>query len=158
MSGKAAFDEARRAALKYILFKKRTVYEVEKKLENSGFSEDVISKVTAHYLELKYLDDELYTEKFIEEWKRLKYESYNKLIVRLKKKGISESIIYKCVDYSETDELEKLEKCFVKKYGEVDGFDKQLLDDVQFSRKFYYFFSSRGFSFELINRLLNPEA
>lgn len=151
------FEKAREKALSYILFKKRTGFEVRRKLERSGFEEAEINKVINHYLKLKYIDDEAFTEKFIDEWKRLKCESVNKLRLTLKKKGISNDLISKyieCTGNTVSGEFDRIKLCFIKKYGELGEFNKREFDDIKFKRKFYYYFGSRGFDIETIRRLV----
>ncbi len=155
MKSRTTLAEAKEAAIKYIAFKMRTVFEVETKLARCGFDDPIIQEVIAHYSELGYLNDELYVTKYIKEWKKTKHESFNMLKIRLRRKGIKDEIINKGLHYSTYEEKERIVSCFEKRYGYIEQFDITQLKDVKFTRKFYGFLSRKGFSSESINQLFS---
>jgi regulatory protein len=155
MKSRTTLAEAKEAAINYIAFKMRTVFEVETKLVKYGFDNLIIQEVIAHYSELGYLNDELYVTRYIKEWKKTKYESFNMLKVRLRRKGISNEIINKGLHFSTDEEKERIVGCFEKRYGYIEQFDITQFKDVKFTRKFYGYMARRGFSSELINQLFS---
>jgi regulatory protein len=155
MKSDSTLGEAKAAALRYILYKKRTVFEVRTKLETKDFGDSIIQTVIAHYSGLGYLDDELYAVKYVKEWKKMRHESFNMLKVRLRRKGINEAIIDNCLHYTAEDEKERIVICFEKKYGFIEQFDITQFKDVKFKRKFYGNFLRKGFSTESVRQLFS---
>ena len=89
------YIKARSKAIKYIMYKLRTEYEVRNKLLDLGFNETIIDKVISDLIELEYINDEEYVRKFIESNKKTKKFSKNMVKIKLKNKGISDDIIEK---------------------------------------------------------------
>lgn len=109
------YVKARARAIKYIMYKMRTIKEVYKKLIELEFPENEVNKVIEDLTFLEYLNDEEYTKKFIESNKKTKKLSKNMLKLKLKNKGIDEEIIEKYFSKSEISDIESIVKILEKK-------------------------------------------
>lgn len=56
------FDKQKTKVLKYVLYKKRTIYEVKQKFQK-GIPEDLLEEIIQELEENKYLGDEIYIRK-----------------------------------------------------------------------------------------------
>ena len=107
MYSKIEIDNAKTKILKYIMYKKRTEYEVKNKF-SSVFEEDLLNLVIEYLIGIKYLDDEEYTRKFVKNIMNLKSVSIREIKYKLMQKGISRKIIEKYMEQNQ-EELEKYE-------------------------------------------------
>ena len=62
------FDKAKTKVLKYILYKKRTEYEVRSKFENE-IEENMLEDIIEYLKEAKYINDKEYIEKLVGNFK-----------------------------------------------------------------------------------------
>lgn len=84
------FDEAKTRILKYILYKKRTEKEVRIKFENS-MQQELLNDVIEYLKEAKYIDDNEYIEKTINQFFALKNLSLKEVKYKLLAKGIEKN-------------------------------------------------------------------
>lgn len=56
------FDKLKTKVLKYVLYKKRTIYEVKQKFQKD-IPEDILDEIIQNLEENKYLSDEIYIRK-----------------------------------------------------------------------------------------------
>lgn len=115
MEKTSEYIKARDRAIKYIMFKMRTSYEVFNKLLELEFDEEVINKVIDDLKELEYINDEEYTRRFIETNKKSKKVSKSFIKIKLKNKGIDNEIIEKYVDELNLDDTDAIKKQLIKK-------------------------------------------
>ena len=79
------FDKAKTKILRYILYKKRTENEVRTKFKND-IDEEMLEDAIEYLKEAKYIDDEDYIEKTINNFKILKKMSIMELKYKLQAK------------------------------------------------------------------------
>ena len=96
-------DQLRSKMLKYILYKKRTEQEVRQKFCEE--EENAVEDAIVYFKELKYIDDEDYIERSVQEFVNLKNLSIKEIGYKLCQKGVSKS---KVEDYMETHQEELL--------------------------------------------------
>ena len=102
------FDKLKTKVLKYVLYKKRTEYEIRQKFSDieSNKLEDVIENLK----EYGYINDGEYIERAISEFMALKNLSLKEVKYKLYTKGIDRNVLE---DYFSTN-IEKLEKYEIK--------------------------------------------
>lgn len=106
------FDKLKTKVLKYILFKKRTEQEIRQKFkENSG---ELLNDVVEELKELNYINDEIYIQRAINEFKNLKNMSIKEIEYKLMTKGIKKDIINNYI-YNNKEELLEYEMNSAKK-------------------------------------------
>lgn len=128
----------------------RSQKELEKKLKEKGFVPEIIKKVIARIKELGYLDDKKFAKAWLESRKLSRKGKY--VVQReLKQKGVTEEIVKKTISsYTPKDELEiaiELAGKKMKTYENLDKFKKR--------QKLAAFLANRGFSWGVIQEVLN---
>jgi len=101
------FDQAKTKILKYIVYKRRTEQEVRQKFQKE-FSEEMFEDIIEYLKDAKYIDDEEYIEKIINNFKILKNLSNKELKYKLIAKGLNKNLIEDYF-YENKEELEEYE-------------------------------------------------
>ncbi len=101
------FDKEKTKVLKYIMFKKRTEYEVRKKF-SSTIDNEMLDDIIDYLKEAKYINDEEYIKKLVYEFINLKNLSIREIEYKLISKGINRNIIEDYI-YNNRDDLEEYE-------------------------------------------------
>lgn len=104
--------KARISAFKFITYKRRTVKETENKLRSLEIKEEYIKSIIDELIELEYLNDEIYVQKFVEKNSKI---SLTMIKLKLKEKGIDQTIIDNYFSACEYDESDKIKKILEKK-------------------------------------------
>ena len=102
------FDEKKTRVMKYIVFKKRTEYEVRNKF-NGLIEENMLEDIIQYLKDAKYLNDKEYIEKAINNFKTLKNLSLKEIKYKLLQKGLNKSDIEEYM-YENKEELNEYEK------------------------------------------------
>ena len=118
MYSKEELDKAKTKILKYILYKKRTENEVRNKFKNE-YTEELLEDVIEYLKEAKYIDDEDYIKRAVNNFKLLKKMSITEVKYKLQTKGINrnliEDYIYKNKEELTEYEINSEEKIIMKK-------------------------------------------
>lgn len=101
------FDKAKTKVMNYIMYKKRTRYEVKNKFSKL-LEDNLLNDIIDYVEEAGYLSDSNYIERAIVEFKNLNYLSRKEIKYKLYSKGIDNSLIE---DYfsAHKEELEEYE-------------------------------------------------
>lgn len=102
------FDKEKTKVLKYIMFKKRTEYEVRNKFSKT-IEENLLEDIIEYLKEAGYINDKDYIDRLISEFIALKSLSLKEVKYKLMSKGLSKDLIEDYM-YSHSDELEEYEK------------------------------------------------
>lgn len=143
-------ERAKIKAIKYVLGKFKTKMEVVKKLNNE-FQKDIIDDVLYFLEENGYVDDRNYTKLFIEDKQNLNGYGKNKIKSLLIQKGIERKIIDEFIfDFDEEIDFKNAKDMGEKKLNllrnETDEFKKK--------QKIINYLAYRGFSFDIIQKVL----
>ena len=101
------FDKAKTKILKYIVYKRRTEQEVRQKFQKE-FEEEIFEDVIDYLKEAKYIDDNDYIIRIINNFQTLKNLSNKELKYKLMAKGLDKNIIEDYF-YENKEELEEYE-------------------------------------------------
>ena len=96
------YDNFKTKVLKYVLYKKRTESEVREKFKNDD--ESKLDDVIEFLKEYKYIDDNDYIERSVEEYKNLKNLSLKEIKYKLLQKGIEKNTLENYI-YLHNEEL-----------------------------------------------------
>lgn len=107
MYSKEEFDKEKTKVLKYILYKKRSEYEIRNKFSKS-IEENLLDDIIEYLKEAKYIDDGQYIEKTINNFMILKNLSIKEIQYKLISKGLNKNLIEDYI-YNETEELNNYE-------------------------------------------------
>ena len=149
MEGK---NEALKFAMKLISLRKRSVFEIEKRLEKKGLKEDIVKEVMEDLNNYRYLNDEEFAEAYIND--RINFNPRGRFLIKkeLDEKGIAENIIEKKMEelLSEEKEIESAKKLAEKKLNTIS--DK--IDKTRINQKIRSYLQSKGYSFDIINLVI----
>ena len=101
------FDKEKTKVLKYILYKKRTEKEVRKKFSNE-IEEEIFEDIIEYLKEAKYIDDNDFINKTINNFIALKNLSIKEIKYKLLSKGLDKNDIDNYI-YKNKEELEQYE-------------------------------------------------
>ena len=108
------FDKEKTRILKYILYKKRTEQEVRRKFSNE-IEENLLEDIIEYLKEAKYINDNDYIERTINNFMILKNLSIKEIQYKLQAKGLTKNQIE---DYF-SENREELEEYEVKSAGNI---------------------------------------
>lgn len=100
------FDKLKTQVLKYVLYKKRSEAEIRQKFsQNAG---EMLDEVIEYLKENKYINDDMYIEKAVNEFQRLKNMSIKEIEHKLLSKGLRKNQIdnYICANKEKLLEYE----------------------------------------------------
>ena len=116
-------DEAKTRIMKFITYKKRTEQEIKNKFKNE-IQEEILEEVIEYLKQAKYIDDDDFVHKKINEFMKLKTMSIKEIKYKLIEKGINKKLIEKYIETNreELEEYEKkcIEKIKIKKTNNMD--------------------------------------
>lgn len=120
------FDKAKTKVLKYILYKSRSENEVRTKFQNE-IEENLLEDVIEYLKEAKYINDNEYIRKTINNFENLKNMSIMELKYKLIAKGLEKDLIEDYF-YENKEELTKYEinsasNIILKKQKDLDDFE-----------------------------------
>lgn len=107
MYSKEEFDKEKTKVLKYILYKKRSEYEIRNKFSKS-IEENLLDDIIEYLKEAKYIDDGQYIEKTINNFMILKNLSIKEIQYKLISKWLNKNLIEDYI-YNENEELNNYE-------------------------------------------------
>ncbi len=107
MYSKEEFDKEKTKVLKYILYKKRSEYEIRNKFSKS-IEENLLDDIIEYLKEAKYIDDGQYIEKTINNFMILKNLSIKEIQYKLISKGLNKNLIEDYI-YNANEELNNYE-------------------------------------------------
>lgn len=107
MYSKEEFDKEKTKVLKYILYKKRSEYEIRNKFSKS-IEENLLDDIIEYLKEARYIDDGQFIEKTINNFMILKNLSIKEIQYKLISKGLNKNLIEDYI-YNENEELNNYE-------------------------------------------------
>lgn len=144
---------AKTIALKYLSSAQRSVREVELKLKQKGFEEDIIKQTIVYLKSYDYLNDEA----FAKQWaaSKIKLRSWGKIRIThgLRQKGISEKIIRQTLDVpeQEANELNTARTALEKWLNEkVRSQESEVRSKEKIKQKVFRHLQNKGFTTEVI--------
>jgi len=147
MSEIEELDSLKTKVLKYVLYKKRTEYEIRQKFsQNAG---NMLENVIEYLKENNYINDENYIERAVNEYINLKNLSINELKYKLLSKGIDknkiEDYIYSNWDSLVEYEMKSAKAIYIKK--------ERMMEKEQI----IIFLKKKGYLSETINYFITDE-
>ena len=138
-------------ALKYLSYRNHSTKEIYDYLIRKNFLEDTINSALKRLVDLKFLNDEEFGRQWIES--RQKYKGKSKFILKseLRMKGLSNDQIEPLLKEAQ-DDFETARIAYDKK--------KRILGNLppeEFKKKMAGFLQRRGYSWEIVSKLLKEE-
>lgn len=149
------------ASFRFLSFRPRSAKEIEdflqKKTKTIYVHPDVYKHVADRLTELGYIDDAKFAAWWIEARQKTKPKGMRLIRLELKKKGIAQDIIEEILHNDSSDEHidhvseEDLALAAIQKKKEI----WKRLPKLEQKKKMYDFLGRRGFSFEVIRRIID---
>ena len=139
-------------AMKLIGLRRRSVFEIEERLKQKDYRDDIIAEAIDELKKFRYLDDEAFAEAFICDRINLRPCGKRMMERELRTKGVPSGIIEEKLAslLDERTEMELAQRLVSKKIKLV----KDNADKNKTRRKLSAFLASRGFSFDIISQAL----
>ena len=106
-------DEAKTKIIKFIMYKKRTEQEIRNKFKNE-IEQDILNEIIEYLKEAKYIDDNDFIHKKVNEFMNLRTMSIKEIKYKLIEKGFDRKLVEQYIE----DNIEKLDnyekKCIEK--------------------------------------------
>lgn len=117
------FDKAKTKVMNYIMYKKRTEYEVKNKF-SKVLEENLLNDIIEYVKEAGYLSDKTYIERAVSEFKILNNLSRKEIRYKLYSKGIANDLIDNYFAENQEElyeyELKSAKKILIKKSNTMD--------------------------------------
>lgn len=111
--------------MKYVIFKKRTEYEVREKCKTLNYTSDYTDEIIEYLKEAEYVNDEIYITKHINNILKLKKASVAEVKLDFMKRGIDfENVDSDLVECLYEHERESANYLAIKKYKAGDAIEK----------------------------------
>jgi regulatory protein len=138
-------EAAYQRAIKLITYRDRSIAEIRQSLHQKQIPEEIIENVINRLGENGLLDDKRFANLWIENRNEFRPRSHRMLALELRKKGISEDIIYQVLENTTADEelAHKAAQKQIRRYKTLEWQD--------FRRKLGSFLARRGFSYETVD-------
>jgi regulatory protein len=149
--GKTSHPQAMNAAVRILTHRDHSKYELKQKLQQRGFTSEVIDTVILECERLNYVDDKRTAQIYISQLKRKRFGRRH-VRMALKKKRLYGTAIenFLSENYTKIEEHKNADKLLQKK---MKTFNRE--EDLQKRRdKIYRFLYSRGFNKDIIADLI----
>ncbi len=137
--------------LNFLSYQMRSEYEVKKKLLDAGFGEAVVLEAVRKLEKLGLLNDETYSKALLETKKKTAKKGPMAIKQDLIKKGISKETQEKVLNTFTYDEQLKLALSLAEKTAKANA----KKTPMQVKQKIQEFLSRKGYSFDIINEILD---
>lgn len=145
-------DEVKKAitaALNLISFRPRASGELQRKLREKGYATEAAEAAVQRMLDLGYLNDTDFADRWIENRQEHKPRSRKMLQQELSQKGIDREIISEALAETEIDEFGDALELARKRSGSMSG-----LDQATRHRRLSGFLGRRGYGYDVIRKVL----
>ncbi len=144
----------KQSAFRSLIRRAHSRFELYKKLSGKTKEKDLINIVLDFLVERGYIDDEQFTEAYIEERVKRKKIGLNKVKAELFSKGVDKEIIEKKLFYDE-DLLKKNAKELAEKKLRIALSSSKVIDKRKLKQKIYSHLLMRGYSSEIIRKVFD---
>ncbi|HSX32399.1 MAG TPA: RecX family transcriptional regulator, partial [Candidatus Saccharimonadales bacterium] len=139
----AGLDKAYGNALRYVVMRPRSEWELHDYFRRKGIDEDAAAQIVDRLRSLDLLNDATFARAWVSNRRLLKTMSKRKLILELKQKHVSEDIIREVLEEDTTDEKDAIKKLIEKKHNHYP--DKQ---------KLLQYLARQGFNYDDIKQAM----
>jgi regulatory protein len=147
------FIEAKRIALAYLNFRARSEKEIRERLQKEDIPEAIVLRVIEFLKEQKFIDDEAWSKAFVNDKLVRKPVSSKQLAFGLKQKGVPKEVIEETIsnlNAEESDESRAMQAA-EKRWPRIL---RSSSDPKKQKQKLYTFLASRGFEYEVIEKVI----
>lgn len=148
------FNFGKKIAYSFLSYRQRSKKELSQKLREKKITAPVIDKIISLLEDQKYIDDKAYAKFFIDIKLSSKPMGKRLLQNKLSEKGIDKETTEMILteNYTEDKEIESARILLRKYSSKIKGKDEHIK-----KQKCYRYLISRGFSFDIVNIVVNKE-
>jgi regulatory protein len=136
-------EAAMQQAMRLLERRERTTQEIERKLRERGFAEELIAQVMARLQETGLVNDARFAQRFVESREHSRPRSRRALSVELRQRGLNDELIGDAVDA--VDDEGAAYRVALKQSRKLHA-----LEWLEFRQKLSAFLARRGFDYEII--------
>lgn len=148
-------NEALKFAMKLLGLRKRSVFEIENRLQKKGYERNIIEDVLENLDRYKYTDDKSFAESYIND--RMNFRPCGRFLIKkeLKERGIAENIIERKITelISEEKEISSAQKLAQRKLKTI----RDKTDRNKTTQKVRSYLQIKGYSFDIISQAVENE-
>lgn len=148
MSTYDEFSRAKYAAFFYLGRNALTEHQLREKLQRKEYSPEIIDKTLEYMLELGYINDRDYAERYTKDAVNFKKHGMMRIKLDLRRKGIDPDLIDEVLEELEIDTTDALNHLIEKKSAGLD------LKDRKHKARLVNFLLRRGYKYDEINTAL----
>lgn len=145
---------ARLRSMKLLEKKDYTEKQLRDKLKQGGYPEEAIEDAVSYVKSYHYIDDDRYAAAYIEY--HIENKSRQRIFQDLIKKGISRECIQKQWEQLEFIGIEENEEKMIRTLLDKKHYFERTTD-IKEQRRIYAFLMRRGFSGDLVRKIMNTE-
>lgn len=134
------YTKALSLSLDFISRKAATKKQIQEKISKSGYDEDIVTMVCDELKSMGYLDDIEYAREFAKDMISYKKQGKTKIIMELKRRGISQEDIKEALEDIDFCEEDSISEHLGRKFMNMD------LSDIKTKEKAMRYLLYRGFS------------
>jgi regulatory protein len=146
-------NQALKFAIKLLSIRKRSVFEIRKRLKQKEFEKDIINETVEELSEYKYLNDEEFAEAYIND--RINFNPRGSFLMKkeLREKGVAENIVNEKIKelFPEEKEMELARKAAKKKMGTLN----KDLEKNKIYQKIGLYLQAKGYASYIIREVLD---
>lgn len=142
--------KARESALRLLEYRDRSFIEIKRRLIRSEFPEDIVEEVIEQLSGCGLLDDEKFSRDWVNSRTAAKPMGRSRLAWELRSKGIDQTTVEGALENLDEDAEFELALSIARK-----KIDKKNSDDSNLKSRLSSFLARRGFSWEIINRVID---
>ncbi|PIT88894.1 MAG: hypothetical protein COU27_03370 [Candidatus Levybacteria bacterium CG10_big_fil_rev_8_21_14_0_10_36_7] len=146
-----SFEKAFNKSLRFLSFRPRSEKEISDYLLKKNFSQTIIPDVLSKLRDLKFVDDLDFAKRWVEVRQKEKNKSRFVIKMELSQKGIDEEIVEKVIEKSQ-DDFQIAKEVYERKKDRLNHLSKE-----EFEKKIIPFLQRKGFSWDIIKRLIKNE-
>lgn len=136
----------RARAMHLLMRMDRTQEQLERKLKEGGYPQEVIEQAIDYVKQFHYIDDSRYTDTYVRS--RSSRKSIRQMKAELKGKGVSDEVIAETLQQQEVNDSVAIRRLIEKKHIDTESISKEQLE------KLYRYLLRRGFLYEDVHREL----
>jgi regulatory protein len=146
-----ALVRAKNSAYRYLTYRPRSKAELEAKLHDKEFEDSIVRQVISDLIRLGYVDDRQFARQWAQSRVRLRGFGRRRIAQELKNKGVDREIIQQTFAelFADDSEFETAKLTAQKKLATLKS-----VDYATRRRRLAGFLERKGFSFEIISRVL----
>lgn len=144
-----AYFRALNAALHFLAYRPRSEGEIRQRLRRSDTANEVIDSVLEQLREWRYVDDEDFAQRWIENRSQHRPRGARLLTQELRAKGVDPEVVSRTIEEAELDETAQAMEAARKRWQQLASLEPDVRE-----RRLIGFLQRRGFGFDSIRQVL----